>query len=447
VLYPGAGMAKNSSFLENSKRLLEDLSDPLGGLILRRNNFSVFAESGDVEVLSLLSKVPAQVGDPADSPSGDTFVKASGSGFSKEAAVAPALAELIERRAAYSIDQRRVFWASARELGRYALDLASLPACSKTELENPRCAVVTPSKDIPIRWMEGTSLNTGEQRAIPYSLVTLSHASLRPQERLQVPISTGLAAHTSMVEAVEAGLLELIERDALSIMWLQQLPGGSLPGWPSEESAMKNEAAPETGVQWFFVDIRTDLDVPTLLCLRVASREVFGHTLIACSAGFDMDLLIRKTVRDACAATIRFRTPPTIPDGIEDFTEIHHGMTYMAHRDRSHAFSFLLESKQNLFDSPKTDSFRDNDPVKRVTYLVERLDQFGLEAFAVPLTSLEAHSVGLQVVRMVAPGLQPLAHRYDTRYLAHPRLYDAPRRMGFQVRPESEVNHWPLPFV
>ena len=440
-------MAENSSFLETSKRLLEDCSDPLGGFILRRNTFSVFAEPRDVEVLSLLSKLPTQVGDPADGPRGGTFVKASGSGFSKEAAVAPALAELIERRAAYSIDQRRVFWASARELGKYALDLASLPACSQTELENPLCGVVTPNKDIPIRWIEGTSLNTGEQRAIPYSLVTLSHSSLRPEERLQVPISTGLAAHTSMVEAIEAGLLELIERDALSIMWLQQVSRGSLLGWSSEEPAMKHKAATETGVQWFVVDIRTDLDIPTVLCVRVASREIFGHTLIACSAGFDMDLLIQKTVRDACAATIRFRTSPAIPAGVEDFTEIHHGLTYMAHRDRSHAFSFLLESKQSSFDSAKADSYRDNHPVKRVTYLVERLEQLGLESFAVPLTSLEANSVGLQVVRVVAPGLQPLAHRYDTRYLAHPRLYDAPRRMGFQVRPEPEVNHWPLPFA
>jgi ribosomal protein S12 methylthiotransferase accessory factor len=440
-------MAKDSTFLANSKRLLEDLSDPLGGFILRRNAFSVFAEPRDVEILSLLSKLPTQLGDPADSPGGHTLVKASGSGFSKEAAVAPALAELIERRAAYSIDQGRVFWASARELGRYALDLASLPVCSTTELENPLCAVVSPSKDIPIRWIDGVSLNTGEQRAIPYSLVTLGHSCLRPEERLQVPISTGLAAHTSMVEAIEAGLLELIERDALSIVWLQQVSGRSLLGCPSAESAMKSEAAAETGVQWFFVDIRTDLDVPTVLCVRVASREVFGHTLIACSAGFDMDLLIQKTIRDACAATVRFRTLSTIPDRVQDFTEIHHGLTYMAHRDRSHAFSFLLESRQYLGESAKADSYRDSDPVKRVTRLVERLDQVGVEAFAVPLTSLEAHSVGLQVVRMVAPGLQPLAHRYDTRYLAHPRLYDAPRQMGFRVRREAEVNHWPLPFA
>jgi ribosomal protein S12 methylthiotransferase accessory factor len=53
----------------------------------------------------------------------------------------------------------------------------------------------------------------------------------------------------------------------------------------------------------------------------------------------------------------------------------------------------------------------------------------------------------MNVVRAIVPGLQPLTFHYRARFLGHPRLYQAPARMGYPTRLEAELNAWPQPFA
>ena len=51
-------------------------------------------------------------------------------------------------------------------------------------------------------------------------------------ERFALPISTGCAAHTDIAAALLSGLCEVIERDAIALLWLQRMavPRLSLDG-------------------------------------------------------------------------------------------------------------------------------------------------------------------------------------------------------------------------
>jgi ribosomal protein S12 methylthiotransferase accessory factor len=53
----------------------------------------------------------------------------------------------------------------------------------------------------------------------------------------------------------------------------------------------------------------------------------------------------------------------------------------------------------------------------------------------------------MTVVRAIIPGLQPLTFHHRARFLGHPRLYEAPVRMGYPARLEAELNAWPQPFA
>lgn len=438
---------------EEKRGFLSRLTDPLGGMVVDGASHSFPADEPQFFVQSFTFRAPTQgLRASADGRQSTSTRSASGSGGSLEDSAFLALAEVLERHAACCVENHRVFTASANELGNYALDLCTLPACSNRELQSPKCHIEQPQHDKPIRWVESISLMTGKPCALPFGLVYLYAGKLYPHERLQAPISTGLAAHRSLTQALVSGLLEGIERDALSLMWLQMIPSRKL-GMGGKDIAMPSWAGmAHAHLNYCFFDISTDLEVPVVCCIRTAPESERAYTLVSCAAGFQPTVLVEKTVRDIGAISIGFRRERHVPSDFEDFTAIHHGATYMAHKDRKSAFSFLLDKENRIPETVRgskqiSEELGSGPEEQQLTYLLERLRTSGFEAYAVDLTSVEAFSVGMRVVRVVVPGLQPLPYRYATRYLAHSRLYDAPHRMGHRVRSEKEMNPWPLPFA
>ena len=79
--------------------------------------------------------------------------------------------------------------------------------------------------------------------------------------------------------------------------------------------------------------------------------------------------------------------------------------------------------------------------------LLSRLNAAGCQVVAVDCTTDEARDVGFRVVRVLIPELVPLSFTYRARYLAHPRLYTAPARMGHPVLAAPEINPLPQPFA
>jgi ribosomal protein S12 methylthiotransferase accessory factor len=117
----------------------------------------------------------------------------------------------------------------------------------------------------------------------------------------------------------------------------------------------------------------------------------------------------------------------------------------MACADRLHAFDFLLHSKERRYLS-KIDIVDCPDEKGDLQRVLGRLKSKQMNVYAVDLSTDEALRVGTPVVRAVIPALQPFSHFYRARYLGHPRLYDAPRTMGYRTYSETQLNHWPQPF-
>jgi len=131
---------------------------------------------------------------------------------------------------------------------------------------------------------------------------------------------------------------------------------------------------------------------------------------------------------------------------MEDFTDIFHGASFMARAEQAHAFQFLLGSGQSrsLSQLGAIDAEDDHQALRTI---LEILRARGLEAFSVELSTDEALRAGIRVVRVLIPGLQPVAFNYRARYLGHPRLYELPKKLGYPVLSENELNRWPQPFA
>src|SRR4051812_16707344 len=150
---------------------LRELVSPLGGLIESvvhlgtEPGFAPFPVSlatvGDLT--QVLPTVSAATGGRS------TRHELDGAGGAVDPAHASLLsiAEALERYSCCVYDDAQFRVATGRELGDDALDLRLVPRCSDRELAHPRCPVVAPDLDAPIRWVRGVSLMTGCLRWVP----------------------------------------------------------------------------------------------------------------------------------------------------------------------------------------------------------------------------------------------------------------------------------------
>ena len=430
---------------------LVQLEDPLGGMVCFKTIYRLPADELHLVVHSLRTQIALESPEKLHTKSDKLFtIAGGGSGWTSHEAHVRATSELVERQSAYCVDKQRVFTATTAALGSYAIDVSSLAVCSEKERLNSWCYRPIVDSAAPMRWIEGHSLMSGKARAIPLSLVYLYPGVLSPYEKIHAPISTGLAAHESMTAAITSAVLEVVERDALSIFWLQKIIAGRIDG---SAALLHRGALINRHHTYHLLNISTDLDIPVVCCIRVDSSSTRAHTLVSCAAGFQWPELIDKTIRDISALSLAFRRTREVPDRWDKFTSVHHGATYMAHVDRALAFPLSSETSRTGWSLGSNDAISLTDGCTSTTHdqqlgtLIHKLDSSGIEAFAVDITSIEAYAAGLHVARVLTPALQPLPYRYATRYLGHPRLYTAPRKMGHRTLPESQINPYPLPFA
>jgi len=78
---------------------------------------------------------------------------------------------------------------------------------------------------------------------------------------------------------------------------------------------------------------------------------------------------------------------------------------------------------------------------------VANLERAGAEAIVVDITTDEARQVGMHVIKALIPEAMPLSFSHHARYLATPRLYQAPRAMGLTVHDEAGINPVRQPFA
>ncbi len=359
-----------------------------------------------------------------------------GAGTGVDAAVAAKLAvvEAVERYSSCMYDERQLIWATRAELGSEAIDLTTIPRCSDLELSDPLCPLRPPDGDEPIRWVRGVSLTGRGPRWIPAVMAFLNIPPQTAGEQFVLQISTGCAAHVDPALAVLNAICEVVERDAISLTWLQRLP------LPMITTGARRGGA----VQTYLFDATTDLGIPTVYGVDVA-EESFG-TAVMCASDLDPRRAVAKVLREAASGRVALSMAPTVTRRVEDFDTVWEGASYMSKPERREAFDFLLGATSRIPLSEMR-SLGTGTADGDLGVVVGRLAERDMEVVVVDLTTDEAARAGLWVVRAVIPALQPLSFNYRARFLGHPRLYDAPVRMGHRSWSEPELNPWPQPFA
>ncbi|MFC7929903.1 YcaO-like family protein [Streptomyces cinereoruber] len=375
----------------------------------------------------------------------------AGGALDRETAAHLAAAESLERYSSCAWSPRDMIWATAEELGEDAIPPWEWPNLAPAELADPRCGLVPTDRRMPLRWVEGWSLARGRKVYVPAVQVFLKCSPESAAERYVHPVSTGCATHADPLAAIANGLMEVVERDSIALTWLQRLRLPRLEYSPEElapEHRAFVERAANENIRTLLFDATTDLGIPVIYGVQLADHDPDLAQLVVATCDTDPGKAIAKLHREAASLRIALRSHAgrhTNPDDPQDIVSVIGGALLAGKPDQRHRFDFLLEGERPV--RAFRDLPRPAPGAEELPWLLERVSRAGGEVVVVDITTDEARQVGATAVRVMVPQLMPLSFAHRARYLAHPRLYEAPRAMGHPAHGLDGINPDPQPFA
>jgi ribosomal protein S12 methylthiotransferase accessory factor len=369
-------------------------------------------------------------------------IHVSGVGYDRESALFSLLGETVERYAAANYGAIPVFRSTVDRLSRPFLHPDDVIGSRDEKFWKGR--PLRFHKEMPIAWVQGENLQTGQDILVPALLALMTAQTQQPEELFEIPVSTGLAAGQSRDSALKAGLFEVIERDAIAIHWLLRRPlhpilnlDAFIDDLPetaqillSRHNLLKAGAFAMTNA----------LSLPAVLVRLQAVKPGMGFSLGAAVAD-DWPTAIAKAVREACHVWLSYvlSWSPTAPQiSIQDIK------TYTDHG----AFYF------NAAQPDLTDWFFDGEGVAvlssgrkelSLSELVIACQRKQLTVLTVDLTPADIHSLGLSVVRVIVPQLQPLTCGASRKFTDMRRMEKCIKQANAPLT--HGVNENPHPFA
>lgn len=328
-------------------------------------------------------------------PNGRALSVSQGKGLTRAQAMAGALMESIETWHAERPGLPEL-WASAIALAcdRRRLDPARLPL--------PRGSRFRPDRPIP--WLPARDLASGAELLVPAELVELD--TCRPAEpgRGCFTLTTsGLAAGPTPAEAALHALLELIERDAVTLWGLcdpitkaQSRLDLARVRRPDMRRLLDGLAA--AGMLVGAWDASSDLGVPTVLCHLMPDRPGV-HDLPVWEFGSacrpDPEAALLAAVLEAVQARLTQITGARDDIGRERYAQV------APERLERHRALLRRRGGRPLPEPPWPP---DLPAAAHLDRLLERLHAAGLETVA--LVDLGRPEIGIPVVKLLVPGLE-----------------------------------------
>lgn len=335
-------------------------------------------------------------------PNAKSLAVSQGKGLTLDAAKASGVMESIELYHAEHIEGPLLF-GSVEQLGYRH------PLVDVTRLN--RLSNAAESLSSPMLWMAGWDLASGSERWVPYEVVhTDFTVEARPYRQRFCVSSNGLASGNNAVEATLHGLAEVIERDAVRLHRLSSRPEqdrrlidlASVPthaGAACADLLARFEAAGIDVVIW---DVTSDIGIACFEVLTVP-RDISGLRVLPACEGFgchpDRSIALSRALTEAAQSRLTFIAGSRDDNPRDVYTD-------ETNRDRLAAWRQHLDGLpvpgRSLAAVPTWSGETANEDLR---HLVDQVTAAGLPEIVV--VDLSKAALGVPVVRVVVPGLEP----------------------------------------
>lgn len=404
---------------EDYKDLASIYSDKFGivNAILERNEL----EQYDLKMFQCLSSNAKDLfGLSREVSSGGLGVDSS-----KKSALIGCLAEALERYCMSYIPPHDLLFDNVENID----EKYKFSSCFTYSDEQYESSTFANPKLEKIYWTKVKSINGIDTKYWPASLIYLPFDLKNP---IAETTSTGMAAGTTINDCIKSGLLELIERDALMINFLQRLnpPEINIKSLTGNAKLLIDKIKNEYQIKIY--KLYTDINVPVFLSYIYKEENGQIHYGIGASASLDSNYAIQKSIKESLFTyfysknLLPFRKD--IPDQICTLYE--HFLYYQGDRFKELLFnSDIIEYKDECVD---------------FDFVVNSLKENNIEVYYKELTTEDIKQTNIKVVKVVAPGLIDLNKSHNLPRLGATRFWDVPIKLGLSCN--EELSKMPHPF-
>lgn len=351
---------------------------------------------------------------------------AGGTSLDRTEAQVRACGEAVERYCGFLYSPDPELYLSHAELPGRGIAPDDWPKCTAAEYAMPGNPLTPPDHRRRYQWVRGWSVLHQQPVFVPALQAYISYMPAAPQEMVMFPHSTGLAAGDSLATATLSGLCEVLERDAFMLTWCKQLPAPALSvapgGWP--EVAERQWRVTRCGLQ---LQLHALLpDQPPAKILALILDRPGGTAPVSCGLGVATEP--RRAVAKAIDEAVQSRRAQvvgslngqmSVPESPEAVRSLEEHVAFYRKPERLAAFQFLSQARPLPAD--QLPALGGESPAAALDVLVRQLGEQGYEVIRVDITTPDIAEAGFRVVRVIVPGLVPLAHGHSMRFLACPR--------------------------
>lgn len=300
-------------------------------------------------------------------------------------------------------------------------------------------------------WVKGTSLVTGKAMYVPAQTVSSAHGfngGSMPEPLIRVRTTNGLATWPTKTGAQLAGALELVERDAYMVMWLNQLIlpridiSSLFPHNPSLEKFVRDLERYRFRIHC--IPMLTDAPAH-VICTVIEDISGKGPRF---TVGLKAHRLLAVAVEKSATEALRARYGVRLKiDEVKANTvqEIGHyeRVLYWAREENAKKLEFLVSGEIKTVEPKPWDNDSETSHLQRI---VKWLQENNMEAVSVPLTHSKKNVSKLHIEMVVIPKLHAL-HLFERDLaLGGERWQTIPKQFGVEPRTEMFTAE-PHPFA
>lgn len=379
---------------------------------------------------------------------------AAGKGVTAEEAIGGAIGEAVERYCAAHIDLSRMHRTTLGSAPTDSIPLHDFVLYSSNQYAVPGFPFLPLSSDLQVDWIRARELPGTAAVWVPASLIYMHSDNVMPGDALCHANSNGLAAGPTVAAATRSALLELIERDAFVITWLNRLSAPEIDLNSASDTVVsiaRHYARFDIRLRAF--NLTTDIPAPVTLAL---AQDLSGRgpaVVIGLGCHLDPALALQRAVFEVCQVHPgevhrHANSTSKAPRVFEDVRTIEDHSAFFWDPARLGELDFLLTSgRSTQLDSGPSRTGR--HPEEDVDYLVRALRDAGSRVAVVELTTGDLRDFDIHVVRALATGLQPIHFGFERERLGGRRVFEVPQRCGYRetISVESELNRCPHPLA
>jgi len=286
-----------------------------------------------------------------------------------------------------------------------------------------------------VDWTPVWSLTRQQHRLLPTAMLYYGTPSETGPVSLYTD-SNGNAAGSSLEDAILQGLLELVERDSVSMWWYNRTRrpavdlGAFADPWIDELRQVYAGLHREVWV----LDVTADSNIATMVALSRRTNSRCEDIMFGFGAHLDPRVALRRALTE-----LNQLMPMVVDvdaDGRYGWTEPEPVRWWQNATVRNQLYLQPASESRPLVPSdydyrPTSDLLDDLELVRR------RVESLGLEVLVLDQTRPD---IGLPVVKVIVPGMRSFWARF-----APGRLFDVPVKLGWQSRPTDYADLNPIP--